>query len=93
VVPVVAIRPWLKPTLKSLAKTFLSGAGASVKAHKGRTIASALLLGPSATVGIQLARSAGHSKGASIAIGLLAGAPGGLIAAELSARKSAKSNS
>jgi len=82
-----------KANLKVARKDVFKGAGASVKAHKGRTIASALLLGPSATVGIQLARSAGHSKGASIAIGLLAGAPGGLIAAELSARKSAKSNS
>lgn len=76
-----------KSARKAVRKEMLKDAGASVKAHKGRTAASLILVGPSATAGMQLARSAGHGKGASIAIGLLGGAPGGVLAVHLAARK------
>lgn len=41
-------------------------------------------------VGVGLARSAGYSKGKSLAIGLLGGAPAGILVAELGARKAAR---
>ena len=62
------------------------------KGRKGGTIASALLGTPgiSAKVGYEISKSAGYSKGKSLAIGLLAGAPGGVVAAEISARRTGK---
>jgi hypothetical protein len=79
-----------KVAKKAIRKEIFNDAKASVKAHKGRTAAGVLLAGPSVTVGIQLARSAGHSKGASVAIGMLSGAPGGVLAVHLAARKAVK---
>jgi hypothetical protein len=76
-----------KTERKAVRKEILKDAIASTKAHKGRAAASLILVGPSATAGMQLARSAGHSKGASVAIGLLGGAPGGVLAVHLAARK------
>ena len=75
---------------KAVRKEMYKDAVASTKAHKGRAAAGLVLAGPSATVGMQLARSAGHSKGASVAIGLLGGAPGGVLAVHLAARKITK---
>ena len=59
------------------------------KGRKGKTAAAALLGTPgiSAKVGYELSKAAGYSKGQSLAIGLLGGAPGGVIAAEISARR------
>lgn len=79
-----------KTDLKIARKAIYKNAGASVKANKGKTVVAALLAGGSATAGITLARAAGHSKGKSLAIGLLGGAPGGVIAVELAARKAAR---
>lgn len=63
------------------------------KKKKGAMVALALIAGgpgASAAVGISLARSAGYSKGKSAAIGLIGGAPAGILVAELSARKAAR---
>jgi hypothetical protein len=77
----------IKGERKAVRKEILKDALSSVKAHKGRTAVGMLLIGPSGTAGMQLARSAGHSKGASVAIGMLGGAPGGVLAVHLAARK------
>lgn len=72
------------------AKDYLSS---NKKKTVGSAVAATLLIGPagtSAAVGAQIARSAGYSKGKSIGIGLLGGAPGGIIAAEVQVRKRAK---
>ena len=63
------------------------------KKKKGAMIVATILtqgavLSPA--VGISLARSAGYSKGKSAAIGLIGGAPAGILVAELSARKAAR---
>lgn len=80
----------IKSARKAVRKEMYSDARASVKANKGKTIASALLAGGSLTAGVVLARSAGHSKGKSLAIGILGGAPGGMLAVNLAARKAVR---
>jgi len=87
----------MKAKRKEIRKEAYGNAKADFKAHKGRTIggsvAATLLLGPAGTstvVGAQLARSAGYGKGKSLAIGLLGGAPGGILATELKVRKIAR---
>ena len=82
-----------KADVKAARKEIYKSAGASVKANKGKTVASALLAGGSITAGVTLAKAAGHSKGKSLAIGILGGAPGGMLAVELSARKAAREDS
>jgi len=77
---------------KAVRKEMYSGAKASMKTSKGKTIASALLFGPSMTVGYKLARAAGHGEGKSIAIAAIGGAPGGVLAVNLAARKAVKDN-
>lgn len=70
-----------------------AGQGLVGKGRKGQLVAAGILMGPSGLsgkVGYELAKSAGYSKGKSVAIGLLAGAPGGMVAAEISARRTAK---
>lgn len=64
----------------------------------GLLVTGGLLWGPTGAyqtagivAGTEISRSAGYSKGASVAIGLLGGPIGGLAAAEISARKRAKS--
>lgn len=80
-----------KAKVKAARKEIYGGAKQNLfgKGQKGKTVASALLgtPGASARVGYALAKSAGYSKGQSLAVGLLAGAPGGVLAAELSARR------
>lgn len=80
----------IKTERKAIRKEMYKSAGASVKANKGKTVVGALLLGGSATAGVTLARAAGHSKGKSLAIGLLGGAPGGMLAIHLAAKKATK---
>lgn len=80
----------VKAERKAIRKDMYKGAAASMRANKGKTAAGAILAGGSVTVGVALARSAGHSKGKSLAIGLLGGAPGGLLAVNLAARKATK---
>jgi hypothetical protein len=62
--------------------------------QKGKTVAAAIFGTPgiSAKVGYDLSKAAGYSKGKSLAIGLLGGAPGGIIAANISAGKMARGN-
>ena len=63
------------------------------KTRAGVTVATALLLSPAVTnmrVGYELTKAAGYSKGKSLATGILVGTSGGIIAAELSARRSVK---
>lgn len=74
------------------------GSEFSLKTGKGQfntgvTAAAAIFSKPAAAaayVGIKTARSAGYSKGKSVAIGLIGGPPGALLAAELSVRKNAR---
>jgi hypothetical protein len=79
-----------KATVKEARKDMYKSAGAHIKANKGKTVVAALLTGGSATVGYNLARSSGLSKGQSVAVAALGGAPGGMLAIEISARKSAQ---
>ena len=60
------------------------------KVSAALSIASMPLLGPavaSAVAGSNLAEAAGYKKGTSVAIGIVAGAPGGLIASEVAVRR------
>ncbi|QED11512.1 hypothetical protein PP914_gp021 [Arthrobacter phage Qui] len=79
-----------KAAVKEARKDMYKSAGAHIKANKGKTVVAALLTGGSATVGYNLARSSGLSKGQSVAVAALGGAPGGMLAIEISARKSAR---
>jgi Flp pilus assembly protein TadB len=77
-----------KEIYKNLGNTWKSD-----KRQAGAAIASNLLLSPatgSAVVGIQLMRAAGYSKGKSLAMGLIGGTPGAMLAVEVKARKTAK---
>lgn len=61
----------------------------------GATIATGLFLHPAVTnmrVGYELTKAAGYSKGKSAAVGILAGTSGGVIAAEISANRTARNN-
>lgn len=60
--------------------------------QKGKTTVAALFGTPglSSKVGYDMSKAAGYSKGKSLAIGLLGGAPGGLIAANIAANKMAR---
>jgi hypothetical protein len=62
------------------------------KTKAGAMIATHLLSGTIATqvVGAQMMRSAGYSKGKSLAMGIVGGAPGAALAIELKARKIAR---
>lgn len=74
------------------------GSEFSLKTARGRTQAGAtaavgILASPAASaafVSVKTARAAGYSKGKSLAIGLIGGPPGALIAAELSVRKNTR---
>lgn len=62
--------------------------------QKGKTAVAALWGAPgvSAKVGYDMSKAAGYTKGKSLAIGLLGGAPGGIIAANIAAGKMARGN-
>jgi hypothetical protein len=75
---------------KAVRKEMYKESGATLKRNKGKTAVGLFLAGPSATAGIAMARGAGHGKGASVAIGLIGGAPGGMLAVHLAARKITK---
>jgi hypothetical protein len=65
----------------------------SAKVTAGAAVATSLLTGGttgSVVVGVQMMRGAGFSKGKSIAMGALGGAPGAALAIELKARKMAR---
>ncbi|WNN94513.1 hypothetical protein SEA_LEWANDO_9 [Arthrobacter phage Lewando] len=83
-----------KSSVKSHRKELYKGVGQVYKSKKqvGFAVAGTLLGGGagSATVGVQMMRGAGYSKGKSLAMGLLGGAPGAAIAIEVKARKMAK---
>jgi hypothetical protein len=79
-----------KGAKKAIRKEMYKSAGASIKANKGKTVAAALLIGATQTAGFTMARAAGHSKGKSAVIGLLGGAPGGMLAINIAAKKAAR---
>lgn len=64
----------------------------SGRVRTGATVAGALLATPVANIymGAKVTRASGYSKGASVAVGLIGGAPGALVLAEVSARSAAK---
>lgn len=86
-----------KDKLKAARKDLYSGATAHYKTKAGKvelgaSIASSLIGGSvgSSLVGARMMRSAGYSKGKSVAMALTLGAPGAALAIELKARKMAK---
>ncbi|QFG09118.1 hypothetical protein PBI_SPORTO_10 [Arthrobacter phage Sporto] len=62
------------------------------KAVMGAAVVTTLLGGPigSQIVGAQMMRDAGYSKGKSLTMGIVGGAPGAMLAIELKARKMAR---
>lgn len=60
------------------------------KVSTGASVAGILVAGPlgaNTIAGFNFASAAGYSRGQSVAIGLLGGAPGGILAAEVAVRK------
>lgn len=75
---------------KAIRKEIYKDARGLVKANKGKTAVGLLLGGGSITAGVTLARAAGHTKGQALAIGLLGGAPGGVLAVHIAAKRAAE---
>lgn len=82
----------VKAERKAVRKEIYKDARGLVKANKGKTAVGLLLGGGSITAGVTLARAAGHTKGQSLAIGLIGGAPGGVLAVHLAASRAVKEN-
>lgn len=78
-----------KDLYKGTADHYKTKAG---KVELGASVVASLLGGGvgSAVVGARMMRGAGYSKGKSVAMGLIGGAPGAALAIELKARKIAK---
>lgn len=81
-----------KDLYSGLKKTYSNKHGNVSKAKAGAVITAGLLGSTAANqiVGVQMMRSAGYSKGKSVAMGILGGAPGAALAIELKARKMAR---
>lgn len=75
--------------IRSEFKSSFSAKTGKDKVAMGSQVAYSLMggAGASQVVGYKIAKAAGYSKGKSLAIGVLGGAPGGLIASEIAVRR------
>lgn len=84
-----------KEAVKANRKELYKGVGDVYKSKKqvGLALAATILSSPAAgqaVIGTQMMRGAGYSKGKSIAVGLLGGPTGAVIAIEMKARQMAR---